>query len=51
VVVTHGGPIRALSAAAAGVEYAEHRRANPAGAANCAVHRFACENGDWRSLD
>ncbi len=51
LVVSHGGPIRALFAAAAGLPYEEHRKANPAGAANCAVHGFGCENGKFRSLD
>jgi broad specificity phosphatase PhoE len=51
VVVTHGGPIRALRAAASGMSYEDHRRLEPAPAANCAVHGFACESGDFRPLD
>jgi broad specificity phosphatase PhoE len=49
LVVTHGGPSRVLQARAAGVEYAEARRRETV-LANCAVCRFAVENGDIRRL-
>jgi 2,3-bisphosphoglycerate-dependent phosphoglycerate mutase len=49
LVVTHGGPSRVLQARAAGVEYAEARRRETV-LANCAVCRFAVQNGDIRRL-
>ena len=50
LVVTHGGPIRAVAAAAAGVGYAEARRTTPV-VANCVVTRFAVEDGAIRRID
>ena len=50
LVVTHGGPIRAAAAAAAGVSYAEARRTTPV-VANCVVTRFAVEGGGIRRID
>lgn len=49
LVVTHGGPSRVLQAHAAGIDYAEARRRETV-MANCAVCRFAVENGDIRRL-
>jgi broad specificity phosphatase PhoE len=49
LVVTHGGPSRVLQAHAAGIDYAEARRRERV-MANCAVCRFAVENGDIRRL-
>jgi broad specificity phosphatase PhoE len=49
LVVTHGGPSRVLQAHAAGIDYAEARRRDTV-LANCAVCRFAVENGDIRRL-
>lgn len=49
LVVTHGGPSRVLQARAAGIEYADARRRETV-LANCAVCRFAVENGDIRRL-
>jgi broad specificity phosphatase PhoE len=49
LVVTHGGPSRVLQAHAAGIDYAEARRRETV-LANCAVCRFAVENGDIRRL-
>lgn len=51
LVVSHGGPIRAVRAAAARLPYAEHRKAEPAAAENCSVHGFSCQSGELRSLD
>lgn len=49
-VVTHGGPIRATLAAAAGIPYTEARRdALPIG--NCDVHRVAIEGQQLTRLD
>jgi broad specificity phosphatase PhoE len=49
LVVTHGGPTRVLQAHAAGIDYSEARRRETV-LANCAVCRFAVENGDIRRL-
>lgn len=49
LVVTHGGPSRVLQAHAAGVDYAEARRRETV-LPNCAVCRFAVEDGDFRRL-
>jgi probable phosphoglycerate mutase len=49
LVVTHGGPSRVVQAHAAGVDYAEARRRETV-MANCAMCRFAVENGDIRRL-
>ena len=49
LVVTHGGPSRVMQAHAAGIDYAEARRRETV-LANCAVCRFAVENGDIRRL-
>ena len=50
VAVTHGGPIRAALARAAGISHAEARRQGPL-LGNCFVARFAVQNGDFRRLD
>jgi probable phosphoglycerate mutase len=50
LVVAHGGTIRAIGAAAAGLDYAEYRRRVPV-VANCEVSRLAVEDGDLRPLD
>ena len=47
LVVTHGGPIRALLAAAEGVTYAESRRSSSV-LANCAVAELVVERGSLR---
>jgi glucosyl-3-phosphoglycerate phosphatase len=49
LVVTHGGPSRVLQAHAAGIDVAEMRRRETA-LANCAVCRFAVEDGKFRRL-
>jgi 2,3-bisphosphoglycerate-dependent phosphoglycerate mutase len=49
LVVTHGGPTRVMQAHAAGIDYAEARRRETV-LANCAVCRFAVENGDIRRI-
>lgn len=49
LVVTHGGPSRILQAHAAGIDYVEARRRETV-MANCAVCRFAVEDGDFRRL-
>jgi 2,3-bisphosphoglycerate-dependent phosphoglycerate mutase len=49
LVVTHGGPSRILQAHAAGIDYHEARRRETV-LANCAVCRFAVENGDIRRI-
>jgi broad specificity phosphatase PhoE len=49
LVVTHGGPSRVVQAHAAGIDYAEARRRETV-LANCAVCRFAVENGDIRRI-
>ena len=51
LLVSHGGPIRAIRAAAARLPYAEHRKADPAAAGNCSIHGFSCKSGEFRSLD
>jgi probable phosphoglycerate mutase len=50
LVVTHGGPSRVLQAHAAGIDYEESRRRERV-LGNCAVSRFALENGKFRRLD
>jgi len=50
LAVTHGGPIRSVLAAAAGVPFAEARRSIHV-LANCAVVRFTVENGVFRRTD
>jgi broad specificity phosphatase PhoE len=49
LVVTHGGPSRVAQAHAAGIGYHEARRRETV-LANCAVCRFAVEDGDFRRL-
>jgi 2,3-bisphosphoglycerate-dependent phosphoglycerate mutase len=49
LVVTHGGPTRVVQAHAAGIDYLEARRRETV-LANCAVCRFAVENGDIRRI-
>jgi 2,3-bisphosphoglycerate-dependent phosphoglycerate mutase len=49
LIVTHGGPTRVMQAHAAGIDYAEARRRETV-LANCAVCRFAVENGDIRRI-
>jgi len=51
LIVSHGGPIRAVRAAAARLRYEEHRKADPAAAKNCSVHGFTCKSGEFLSLD
>ena len=50
LAVTHGGPMRAASAFADGVSYAESRRRSPV-VGNAAVLEFAVEAGALRRLD
>ena len=50
LVVTHGGPIRAAHAAAAGIAYADERRAGTT-LANCGYWAFACRDGGLRRLE
>ena len=50
LIVTHGGPIRALLAAAEGVTYAEARRASSV-LDNCAVAELAVQDGAVSRLD
>jgi probable phosphoglycerate mutase len=47
--VTHGGPIRAALALAAGISHAEARRRGPA-IGNCFVARIAADGGNFRLL-
>ena len=49
LVVTHGGPSRVMQAHAAGIDYHEARRRETV-LANCAVCRFAVEDGDFRRI-
>jgi broad specificity phosphatase PhoE len=49
LVVTHGGPSRVVQAHAAGIDYVDARRRETV-LANCAVCRFAVEDGDFRRL-
>jgi broad specificity phosphatase PhoE len=49
LVVTHGGPSRVAQAYAAGIGYAEARRRETV-LGNCAVARFAVEDGEFRRL-
>jgi broad specificity phosphatase PhoE len=49
LVVTHGGPSRVVQALAAGIDYVEARRRETV-LANCAVCRFAVEDGNFRRL-
>lgn len=48
--ITHGGPIRAALARAAGISHSEARRRGPM-VGNCFVARFAVQDGDFRRLD
>jgi broad specificity phosphatase PhoE len=50
LVVSHGGPMRALRAFAAGLDYPDHRRLVPY-TANCDVCAIAVEDGTIRGLD
>jgi broad specificity phosphatase PhoE len=50
LVVTHGGPSRVVQAHAAGIDYVEARRRETV-LANCAMSRFAVEDGEFRRLD
>ncbi len=50
LVVAHGGVIRALTAVALEVPFADFTRGTIV-IENCSVARFACENGVFRSLD
>jgi len=50
LTVTHGGPIRAAIAAAAGITHAEARRRGPV-LGNCFVCGFAIEDGVFRQVD
>ncbi len=50
LVVTHGGPIRAAAARAAGISYADARRAATV-VGNCAIVLFAAGDGVLRRLD
>ena len=50
LVVTHGGPVRAAHAAAAGVPYAEGRRLGTV-IGNCSLHGIAFEDGGLRRVD
>jgi broad specificity phosphatase PhoE len=49
LVVTHGGPSRVAQAHAAGISYTEARRRETV-LANCAVCRFAVEDGEFRRI-
>ena len=48
--VTHGGPIRAVLALAAGIGHAEARQRGPA-IGNCFVARFEVLDGNFRRID
>ena len=50
LVVAHGGVIRALTAVALGVDFADFTRGTIV-IGNCSVARFACKSGVFRSLD
>jgi 2,3-bisphosphoglycerate-dependent phosphoglycerate mutase len=50
LVVSHGGPMRALRALSAGLDYPRDRR-SAAGSANCEVLPIAVEDGTIRRLD
>lgn len=50
LVVSHGGPMRALKAVAAGVDYPRDRRSVPR-SDNCEVLAIAVEDGTIRRLD
>jgi probable phosphoglycerate mutase len=50
VVISHGGPMRALKAFAAGLDYPGDRRSVPY-TANCEVYAIAVEDGTIRGLD
>lgn len=50
VAMTHGGPIRAALARAAGISHTEARRHGPM-IGNCFVARLAVRDGDFRRLD
>jgi broad specificity phosphatase PhoE len=49
LVVTHGGPSRVVTAHAAGIDYERSRRRERV-LGNCAVCRFAVEDGEFRRL-
>ena len=50
LVITHGGPLRAILAHADGLSLREHRQRHaPAG--NCALYRILAENGKLRRMD
>jgi broad specificity phosphatase PhoE len=49
LIVTHGGPSRVAQAHAAGIDYTEARRRETV-LANCAMCRFAVEDGELRRL-
>jgi broad specificity phosphatase PhoE len=49
LVVTHGGPSRVAQAHAAAISYTEARRRETV-LANCAVCRFAVEDGEFRRI-
>jgi broad specificity phosphatase PhoE len=49
VAVTHGGPIRAALARAAGITHTEARRRGPV-LGNCFVARFSVGNGHFERL-
>jgi broad specificity phosphatase PhoE len=50
LVIGHGGSIRVIHAAAAGLDYVRDHRQIPA-VANCTVARYAVRNGKLASLD
>jgi broad specificity phosphatase PhoE len=50
LVVTHGGPIRALKALAAGLDYPRDRRSVPY-TDNCEVFAIAVRDGTFRGID
>jgi broad specificity phosphatase PhoE len=50
LVVTHGGPIRALKALAAGLDYPRDRRSVPY-TENCEVFAIAVRDGTFRGID
>ena len=50
IAVTHGGPIRAALARAAGISHSEARRTGPV-IGNCFVARFAVQDGGFWKLE
>ena len=50
LVVSHGGPIRAVHSAAVGLDYLEYRRSNPV-VANCGMSTLAIRDAEIRRLD